>query len=523
MARRRFTVRDIDEILSYWHHTGSIQATARSLGVHRDTVRRYTAIARSHGYTPGGAAPPQGWKSFVIEVMPEAVGRTHPSEAMKRIESFHQEIVEGLAQTNAATVWQRLRDEAGLQAFLTSFYRYVHQHVSPEKARQGVTVRREDPPPGDLAEVDFGTLGMWWDPVAGKKRRLHAFIMVLGHSRHMFVWVTPVMDQQAWVQAHIEAFAFFTAAPARVVLDNLKSGVLKADIYDPQFNRTYEELARHYSFIIDPARARKPREKPKVERMVPFVRSSFWKGRQFGSLPEINAAARTWCREVAGKRTHGTTGLQPLAHFASVERPAMTPLSREPFQMSRWTQAKVGPDCHIQVGRSLYSVPYLHAGKTLDVRITDHTVECFWQEELVKVHPRVAPRTRSTDWQDYPPEKARVLQENPDWCRRRARQLGEAIAWSVETLLAGHAQHYLRQARGVLRLAEQYGSERLEAACRRARSFEDPSYRTIRSILERGLDRELVPIGSQPSLAGAYLRGPETLFDQSRVQEGGHE
>ena len=83
-------MRDIDEILSYWHHTGSIQATARSLGVHRDTVRRYTAIARSHGYTPDGAAPPQGWKSFVIEVMPEAVERTRPSEAMERIETFHQ-------------------------------------------------------------------------------------------------------------------------------------------------------------------------------------------------------------------------------------------------------------------------------------------------------------------------------------------------------------------------------------------------------------------------------------------------
>lgn len=128
-------MRDIDEILSYWHHTGSIQATDRSLGAHRDTVRRYTAIASSHGYAPGGGSPPQGWKAFVTEVMPEAVGRTHPSEAMKRIESFHQEIVEGLTQTNAATVWQWLRDEGGLQASLTSFYRYVHQHVSPEKAR----------------------------------------------------------------------------------------------------------------------------------------------------------------------------------------------------------------------------------------------------------------------------------------------------------------------------------------------------------------------------------------------------
>lgn len=421
-------MRDIDEILSYWHQTGSIQGTARSLGVHRDTVRKYTAIARSHGYRPGSPPPPDGWRAFVREVIPQAIGRTPPSEAMRRMAVFHQEIVAGLAQTTAATVWQRLRDERGLRVSLTSFYRYVRRHAAQEGATKGITIRRVEPPPGEVAEVDLGALGLWWDPEEKRKRRLHAFVMVLGHSRHMFVWVTPVTDQRAWVQGHVEAFSFFGGVPARVVLDNLKAGVLKADIYDPKFNRTYEELARHYGFIVDPARARKPKDKPVVERMIPYVRSSFFKGRDFKSIAEINASARIWCLEVAGKRTHGTTGLRPLAHFCTVEQPAMRSLPLEPFEMATWTRAKVGPDCHVQAGRALYSVSYLHAGKTLDVRLTEQVVQCFLDEELVKVHPRVAPGKRSTDWNDYPPEKARVLRENPQWCRKQAQEMGEAVA-----------------------------------------------------------------------------------------------
>lgn len=522
MARRNFTVRDIDEILSYWHKTGSIQGTAKSLDVNRKTVRKYVAVAQERGYTPGSPPPPGGWRAFVGEVLREALERTQPSEATKRMKVFHQEIADGLTQTTAATVWQRLRDERGLQVSLTSFYRYVHEHISRDKVRKGITVRKDEPPPGDVAEVDFGTLGMWWDPGTGRKRRLHAFIMVLGHSRHMFVWVTPVMDQRAWVQAHVEAFSFFGGAPSRVVLDNLKDGVLKADVYDPKFNRTYEELARHYGFLVDPARARKPRDKPLVERMVPYVRSSYWKGRSFGSILEINAAARTWCLEVAGRRPHGTTGLQPVVHFSTAEQEALRPLPLEPFEMSSWTTAKVGPDCHIQVGRSLYSVPYIYAGKTLDVRLTDGMVQCFLNEGLIKTHVRVAPRKRSTDWSDYPPEKARVLRETPEWCRRRAREMGDSVAWAVETLLDRHAQHYLRQARGVLRLAGQYGTGRLQAGCARARSFGDPSLRTIRGILERGLDRAAHVPTSRATLAGAFLRGPGALVSLP-MEEGTHE
>ncbi len=180
--------------------------------------------------------------------------------------------------------------------------------------------------------------------------------------------------------------------------------------------------------------------------------------------------------------------------------------------MSTWTRAKVGRDRHIQVARALYSIPYRYVGKTLDVRLSDHLVECLLDEELVKVHLREAPRGRSTRLEDYPPVKAQVLKEKPQWCRERARALGPQVAWVVESLLEQPTQYRLRQARGVLRLTERFGQDRLEAACGRAKAFGDPSYRTIKGILEKGLELQLAFPAASPPLGGAFLHGPLALL-----------
>jgi hypothetical protein len=116
-------------------------------------------------------------------------------------------------------------------------------------------VRRDDPPPGEEAQVDYGRLGKWVDPVTGEGMILNAFVMVLSLSRPMFVAVARRMEAATWVDCHLRAFAFFESVPRRIILDNLKSGVLKPDLYDPLMNRGYAELARHFGCLIDPARS----------------------------------------------------------------------------------------------------------------------------------------------------------------------------------------------------------------------------------------------------------------------------
>jgi transposase len=162
----------------------------------------------------------------------------------------------------------------------------------------------------------------------------------------------------SWLEAHVAAFAFFGGVPHRLVPDNLTAAILKADRYDPRLNRAYSELARYYGCLVDPARVGHPKDKPRVERSVAYARESFFRGRAFGSLERMRREAAVWAREVAGQRVHGTTGEPPLVAFEQRERAALLPLPAVPWELVRWTQARVQPDCHLSVAGARYSAPY---------------------------------------------------------------------------------------------------------------------------------------------------------------------
>jgi len=525
MARRSFTVRDIAEILEHWHRGRPLSAVAQSLGVDRQTVRKYARAAERGGFVPGqGTGPPEGWAAWVDQQFPGIRERWRQHPTGKELDTQKEAISALLREVRPTVAWRRLRREQGMTVSLSSFRRYVQHDLADLLHQDGaqITVRRPDPPPGDEAQVDYGFLGMWLDPWTQTRRAVHVFVMVLTHSRHLFAQAVFRMDQQAWITCHEAAFAFFHGVPERIVPDNLKAGVLTPDLYDPQLNRSYEELAQHYGFLIDPARSRKPKDKPRVEKMVQFVREDFWKGRSFSSLLEINAALVTWCRTDAGQRIHGTTHERPAELFRLVEQPALRPLPLTEFEMASWAQAKVSRDCHIQVSGAWYSIPHRHVGVALWVRSTQRLVQCYRDHELIKTHVRVAKGQRSTDWADYPPEKAAFFLRTPDWCRRQAAGVGPSVAAVIQTLLDDHALYHLRQAQGVLRLTDKYPAVRLDAACHRALAFGDPAYRTVKTILERGLEgKEEEEAVALPLLtAGAFLHGPEELLAAGRAKEG---
>jgi IstB-like ATP binding protein len=381
-------------------------------------------------------------------------------------------------------------------------------------------VRKDDPPPGQEAQIDYGYLGQWTDPATGKGCRVWAFVMVLSASRHLFVRSVLAMTLAAWIQEHVLALGFFGGAPRRLVTDNLKASVIRPDLYDPKLNRTYAELAGHYGVLIDPARARKPKDKPRVERPIPYVRDSFFAGRDFASLEAMQQAAVRWSLQVAGRRAcRPLGGAQPLVMFQASEQPALLALPAEPYELAVWATPKVAADCHISVDGALYSVPFRLVGRHVDVRSTPRLVEVFVEGKLVKTHVRAQRGRRNTDWSDYPPEKVAFLEKTPAWCRQRALDAGPHVGQLVADLLAGpagHAQHHLRAAQGVLRLAERYGTARLDAACQRALTAGDPSYRTVKGILAAGLEAVPLPaeITSGPAArVPALLRGPAALTD----------
>jgi transposase len=515
MARRTFDVIDICEIFTHWHAGRSKNEIAGSLGLSRNTVRKYLAAAEAAGMVPGG--PPvtqQQWAELARAWFPELADTRLRQVTWPAIEEHRDYIVGQLAAgVTMATIHQRLADERGLAASVASVRRYVAANLPEEARRSQVTVLRLIPAePGAEAQIDYGQMGRWTDPATGRKHTVNAFAMVLCCSRHMFVRPVITMDQHAWTACHVAAFQYFGGVPARLVPDNLKTGVDRPDLYDPKINRSYAELAAHYGCLVDPARSRKPKDKAQVERPMPYIRDSFWRGREFTSLAQMQAEAVRWSAEVAGQRAcRPLDGAAPAAVFAAAEQDRLAPLPVSPFVLAHWSRCKVGPDIHVKAGRTLYSVPWKHIGQTLDARSTATMVQFFLAGDLVKTHARKA-QGKQTDLADYPPEKIAFHMRTPAWCRKTAAGIGPACQALISGLLEDNALYRLRAAQGVLHLADKHQPGRLEAACAKAAAAGDPSYRTVKGILAAGT--EAIPVSNPAGDGGAaaFLHGPDALF-----------
>lgn len=181
--------------------------------------------------------------------------------------------------------------------------------------------------PGEVAEVDFGRLGLLEDQKAGHKRLLHALVVTLVYSRYQYVWITFRQDLSALINGIEEAWIFFGGVSRRLVIDNLRAAVVKSDRYAPIFQRTFLEYSQHREFILDPALVRHLEGKPVVERQIPYVRENFFKGESFRDREHVQQEAILWCQMTAGMPIHGTTRQRPRMVFEQEEQSALLPLS----------------------------------------------------------------------------------------------------------------------------------------------------------------------------------------------------
>ncbi len=224
---------DICEIFTHWHAGRSKNEVAGSLGLSRNTVRKYVAAAEAAGMLPGGPAISQErWAELARAWFPELADTRLRQVTWPAIEAHRDYIVEQLeAGVTVSTIHQRLADERGLAVSVASLRRYVAANLPEEARRSQVTVLRLVPAePGSEAQIDYGQMSRWMDPRTGRRHTVNAFAMVLCCSRHMFVRPVITMDQRAWTECHVAAFGFFGGVPARLVPDNLKTGVDRPDL-----------------------------------------------------------------------------------------------------------------------------------------------------------------------------------------------------------------------------------------------------------------------------------------------------
>lgn len=497
---------EVVETIYQWHKGMKIQHISHSLGLDRKTVRKYVGMATSLGITRDQPLPDeQGLVSRLKEHQTQAIAYETP--ALDRVTQYKDEIKQFLEdrEMTAKQVWRLLKENHHIDVGYTTIKRYLRSEFS--FGRTKATVRLETPP-GEEAQVDFGYAGLMYDPETQRKRKTWAFIMTLSSSRHKFVRFVFHQDTAMWLDCHERACAFFGGVPKRVVLDNLKSGVLKPDIYDPTINRAYADMERFFGFVADPAKVGMAQHKGKVERAVPIVRKHLLAGRTFADIAEANQRALLWCKEEIGMDVHGTTKKKPYPTFLTDERPHLIPLPQAPFEHPLWKECTVHPDHHIVFDKSYYSVPTRYIGKKVWAKGTNKTMEVFLDQERIKVHPRShTPGRWVTDQSDYPPEKLAFLMATPTWCRKKASEFGPHTEALITAILKENAMRNLRKAQALLRLAEKYSN--FEEIAERALTYGATRYKTIKAMLEQEMPHN-EPVDRAPlsGLGQRFLREP---------------
>jgi transposase len=512
MSFRELTMIDVKEVLRRWAAGQSARQMAREGVVGRGTATRYIEAAKSLGLAPSDELTDERVRGVAQCVQ----ARPTPAASDPRLllETQRIQIEKWLGQDQPLTLVriQELLARDGTQVSYTTLRRWAQTMLG--FGGRSPTVRVDDPPPGEEAQVDFGLMG-YVRGGDGKRRKLHVLIVTLPMSRHQFVWPTFLQTTEALVEGLDAAWAFFGGVTHRVVLDNTSAAIVRASAQDPTINPSFSEYAQVRGFFIDPARVRHPRDKPRVENQVPFVRERWFAGESFSDdLSLLRAAAAHWSLEVAGGRIHGTTRRVPRDVFEAEERQFLLPAPEGPFDVPRWAEPKVHPDHHVQVARSLYSVPTRYIGKRLRARVDKKTVRLYLHGELIKCHGRVPPGKRSTDLSDYPVGKAPYASRSVDSLITRARGLGEHVGLYAERLLAGMLPWIkMRQGYGLIRLCERYGADKVDALCKRSLAFDVVDVPRLERMLKQAQQAEdTAPAGRVVSLPRSrFARDPASF------------
>ena len=535
MAYLELKMWDVMEVLSKIHDGKSVRAVSRITGRDRKTVNRYIETAENLGWVKELHRPDENLASEIISALRPGPQNQNKGQNEKLLFAHHEKIRDWLKVDKNSrrglrlTKILRLLKRQGVQTNYSALYRYAIKHF--EFGGRKLTSRLNDSDYGEFVEVDFGRLGLLYDSDKEKKRYVHALIVTLCASRHQYVHLCFTQTVADFICGIEEAFEFFGGVTKKVVLDNLKAAVKKADKYDPVFTRTFSEYADYRGFVIDSTDSYSPKQKPKVERQVPYVREDFFRGEQFVNLEHAQRDAVRWCVETAGMRTHGTTRKHPFVEFKEHEKPTLKPLEKERFDTPQWATPKVHPDCHVRFLNSFYSVNFKYVGRETDVRGDSSLVRIYIKGNLVKTHTRKPPGGKSTDHvNDYPKDQTPYTMRDPNYIIECAKKKGEFVGEYAGHLLGGqYPWSKIRQSQKLMRLCEKYGETTVDAACARALSFDLVNVARLEKIIKRALEKEKraetagnseeCSVIQLPQLHLRFMRD-KSSFNHSHIKEG---
>jgi transposase len=507
MAFREVAVTEIREALRAWLSGAGLRQVAAQAGVDRKTARRYVLAAVEAGLVRGGGAGQLS--DELVGQVAQVVRPVRPGghgQAWEQLEVRHDQI-EGWVKAGLSVVKIGVLLER--QAIVVP-YRTLHRFCVERCGfgRTASTVRVADGEPGVECQLDFGYLGLLADPVSGRQRKVHALIFTACYSRHMFVWLSFTQTLGTLVAGCEAAWVFFGGVFKVLIPDNAAAIVAAADAVNPRFTEGWLDYAQHCGFVTDPARVRSPKDKPRVERAVQYVRGNFFAGEHFTGLADAQTRAEAWCRDVAGMRIHGTIAARPAEVFAACEAGVLLPLSL-PYDVPVFTKVKVHRDFHVEVGRALYSAPKEYLGCHLDARADTALVRLFHRGQLVKIHPRQQPGRRVTDPADLPAEKTTYAMRDVASLAKAARRHGDNVGVYAERLLDTDLPWTkMRQVYRLLGLVRRYGPGPVDVACARALELDVVNVTKIASMLEKATENTPPPPRPAVAAAARFARDP---------------
>jgi transposase len=395
---------------------------------------------------------------------------------------------------------------------ITQFKKYYRDYLQQTKATMHI-VRN----PGETMEVDWaGQNAFITDTDTGELIPAYVFVASLPYSGYSYVETFLSQNQEAWITAHVNAYKFFGGVTRILVPDNLKTGVEKVTKSETILNRSYQEMAQYYDTAVIPARVKMPKDKSTVEGTVGII--STWilaaiRNQQFLSLHELNLVIKQKLHDFNHKPFQKKEGCR-AALFAE-ERMFLQSLPAKPYEYSTLKVATVQYNYHISVDGQNYSVPFEYIKRKVDVRLTSNTVEVLCDNDRICSHKRLygRPNQYSTLQEHMPPNHQKYMQWNGNRFRAWAAKIGENTATATEALLTANKveQQGYKSCMALLKLAEKFTPQQLEAACAKALSYTSrPNYKSISAILNAGRDKLSSSATSTPKPSPhGFVRGAE--------------
>ena len=516
MAFREVAMIEVREVLRCWLAGAGLRTAAERAGVDRKTARRYVDAAVAAGLVRQG-----GEAQLTDELLGAVVAAVRPARA-----GGHGQAWEALAAEEA-----RIRDWIDHERLqltnihgklarrgVTVPYRTLHRFAVARCGfgRRQPTVRVADGEPGVECQLDFGRLGLVPDPNTGRRRTTHALIFTAVYSRHLFVWLSFTQTLAAVIEGCEAAWGWFGGVFRVVIPDNLSPVIADADPVNPTFTLGWLDYAQARGFHTDPARVRHAKDKPRVERVVPYVRENFFRGEDFADLAQAQRRVEAWCAGTAGLRVHGTHAQRPAELFAATEAARLLPPPAGRYDVPIFATPKVARDHHIEVARALYSVPGELIGQRVDVRADSALVKIYSRGQLIKTHPRKPPGGRSTDPGDYPAGRAEYALRDVATLTAKATAAGPAIGvYAARLLEVPLPWTRMRTVYRLLGLVRTFGPAAVDAACARALELDVVDVTKITRMLEQAREHEPTPT------TGKVLGGPARFArDPGEFQAG---